>query len=189
MNQSGKTTERPLLRGIQGGRGIAASLIVLLHLSMFSQNTFGRPLLGNALSWCYAGVDFFFVLSGFLIATIHWDDLGQPSRLGAYVYKRVARIYPFYWVALTAFLLLRTFAPTLAAFSPTDVVENYLLWPIPSQYVMSVAWSLSYEVLFYAAFAVGILSRRSLGWIECCGSWDSPPRWPPVFAARFFRLW
>ncbi|NBQ54213.1 MAG: acyltransferase, partial [Proteobacteria bacterium] len=47
------------------------------------------------------GVDFFFVLSGFIILHAHMDDIGRPARLGRYLWRRAVRVYPIYWICLT----------------------------------------------------------------------------------------
>jgi peptidoglycan/LPS O-acetylase OafA/YrhL len=54
----------------------------------------------------HAGVDLFFVISGFIITYVHYDDIGTPSRLGRYAARRFQRIYPLYWLATLVTLIL-----------------------------------------------------------------------------------
>jgi len=54
----------------------------------------------------HAGVDLFFVISGFIILFVHYDDIGRPERLGRYVGRRLSRILPTYWVALVLIVVL-----------------------------------------------------------------------------------
>jgi len=85
------------LTGVQAARGIAALLVVVHHCA----GTLALPkYAGVAFAGGYfvpfgrAGVDFFFVLSGFIIAWIHSGDVGDRSQLGQYTAKRLARIFP-----------------------------------------------------------------------------------------------
>ena len=59
---------------------------------------------GAAFNFGYAGVEFFFVLSGFIMVLVHRRDFGQPSKALVFMRKRVVRIYPIYWLVM-AFLL------------------------------------------------------------------------------------
>ena len=90
------------LLGIEAARGLAALLVVTRHCTQMLSGAryFGALPLGGLFVFGHAGVDFFFVLSGFIIAYIHAGDLGRPERFGGYASKRVIRIYPTYWVAL-----------------------------------------------------------------------------------------
>jgi exopolysaccharide production protein ExoZ len=85
---------------LQAGRAFAALAVVLFHLNIYAFGT--KPHMGGELSSLfnmgYAGVEFFFVLSGFLMMHVHHADLGRPEKLAAYARKRAVRIYPMYWI-------------------------------------------------------------------------------------------
>ena len=102
---------RPRLDSLQVFRGVAALLVVLHHAGTFSVGHFGAPFLGNALDWGASGVDFFFVLSGFIIYFIHRPDLGRPERLRGFALKRLVRVYPIYWVACGVVIPLYFLSP------------------------------------------------------------------------------
>ena len=53
-----------------------------------------------AFQFGHAGVDLFFVISGFVILFVHWEDIGRPQRISRYAGRRLTRILPIYWVAL-----------------------------------------------------------------------------------------
>ena len=137
-------------------RGIAATLVVLLHASI-SKGFAGHPPLGGLASFGYSGVDIFFVLSGFIISYVHHRDLGHPRLIGPYLYKRVARVYPFYWIVLAATFLERGVTP--GSIPPADLFRSITLVHGPGLFV-GIAWTLQYEVLFYALFALAVLHRN-----------------------------
>jgi exopolysaccharide production protein ExoZ len=150
---------------LQAGRAFAALLVVLFHLNgaIFGQGAHFGPEFSPILRFGYAGVQFFFVLSGFIIAHIHWQDIGRPERLPRYAWKRFARIYPVYWVVLAlmipVLLMVPSFGPPTAR-EPVHIVTSILLIPMPENPILDVAWTLRHEVLFYAVFGLLLLNRR-----------------------------
>jgi exopolysaccharide production protein ExoZ len=154
---------RPNLFLIQSMRGIAALLVVLFHLGEQSQVYLGRNFAYGLFGMGKSGVDFFFLLSGFIICHIHYDDFGYRSQFRSYVTKRFVRVYPLYLI-----LTLIALAFYLAGFGHTSklsaqvIARSFLLLPqLAHTYpIINVAWTLSYEVFFYAVFALGILAGR-----------------------------
>ncbi|TGW04461.1 acyltransferase, partial [Mesorhizobium sp. M2D.F.Ca.ET.145.01.1.1] len=92
-------------------RGICALLVALFHFptaSVISQSSF----IGSS----YLFVDFFFVLSGFVIASSYANRLGRPEEVARFALVRFGRIYPLHLVMLAAFAafeLLRLMLPQL----------------------------------------------------------------------------
>jgi len=72
----------------------------------------------------HAGVDFFFVLSGFIIFFVHGKDIGKPSRLPHYVWRRFIRIYPVYWAVTLISIVLAFFFSKLSTVSIRDGVDG-----------------------------------------------------------------
>ncbi len=145
-----------ILTSIQAARGIAALAVVLCHAG----TVLGDPF-GGILRIGHAGVDFFFVLSGFVITTAHCNDMGRPSSLSSYAHKRLVRIYPIYWGATAIALGLWSLGIIpLSNVGPGGIVMSLLLLPQHAEPTLGVAWTLHHEVLFYVAFAILILHRR-----------------------------
>ena len=162
-----------MLLSLQAARAAAAALVVLFHLGgTFAQDRyFGFKALDVLFVWGDAGVDFFFVLSGFLIMTVHRRDIGRPQALGGYLVKRLLRIYPSYWLVSAAVLAAAWVVPSLRSALPADLptlIAALLLLPQDPAIVggtgspiLFVAWSLHFEMLFYAVFALAIASRAA----------------------------
>ena len=108
----------------------------------------------------HAGVDLFFVLSGFVILHVHGRDIGRPDRARHYALRRFTRVMPIFWVALALTMLL-----SAAGAHPTpklaDIAWSALLLPAWTEPILGVAWTLQYEVVFYAVFCVLILNRSA----------------------------
>lgn len=146
------------LDNLQVLRGIACLAVVAYHVSDIEAG-FGlgqNPL--KPVRWFgYAGVDLFFVLSGFIIATTCRADLGRVDRLPRYLFRRFWRVYPPYWAALAVATVLYAClseTPLLGDRWPSEWLDTLLLFPqAPVPRILPVAWTLSYEVMFYLAFA------------------------------------
>lgn len=126
-------------------RGMAACAVVFHHAYGVDHPAVGASRLGAA------GVDLFFVISGFIMATVAADR--QPL---AFLRERAWRIYPMWLIALGPWLVLRK--PGLMA-----AAANVTLWPIYGNAFhipeLHVGWTLSFEMLFYVAFALGLATR------------------------------
>lgn len=166
------------LTGIEAARGFAALFVVLFHATaiMSLPKYFAAVPLGGVFSFGYAGVDFFFVLSGFIILFVHYGDIGKQETLKAYTIKRVLRIYPVYWIVSALVLLALWLDPSLNNGLPStdSILRSFLLVPQEGTYpLVIVAWTLVHEVFFYLMF--GILIFR-----PCFGL--------PLMAAWFFGV-
>jgi peptidoglycan/LPS O-acetylase OafA/YrhL len=150
-------------------RGVAILLVVLNHVSAlagdWSAHGWGRLAL-----YADAGVTVFFVLSGFLLyrpfVVAHAGQRAAP-RVSDYLRRRVLRVVPAYWLALT---ILAVWPGIAGAFSG-DFWRYYFFLQIYEQGTFHLgiasAWSLCVEVAFYlllplfAATVATIVSRRA----------------------------
>lgn len=135
------TRDLPSLTAV---RAVAALLVFAYHLQTTHVLSFGPAKFG------YTGVGFFFILSGFLLT---WG-YGPELDTGRFYWRRFARIYPNHLVTWAIAFLL----PATLLVSPGAVLLNLTLlhaWVPDVSYAYSVngvAWSLSCEMAFYAAF-------------------------------------
>lgn len=157
-----------MYKSLQAGRAIAAVLVVLFHLgvAVSASKYFGIPAFGIPFSFGDSGVEFFFVLSGFIIFTAHRADISKPRKLAAYVYKRFIRVYPTYWIIFGVIFLM---ALALREDAPRDlgiILKSLALLPQDPGVVggtgapvIIVAWTLQYEIVFYLFFALLIVNQ------------------------------
>src|SRR3954452_23310572 len=83
---------------IQALRAAAAIGVVVSHLTSFEAKYVPGPaILPRAADLCGLGVDLFFVISGFIIATVSLGQFGQPGAWRRFLGHRFLRIYPIYW--------------------------------------------------------------------------------------------
>jgi peptidoglycan/LPS O-acetylase OafA/YrhL len=164
-------------------RGIAACLVALFHLDAYS-HLYDVPFLRN--SWLF--VDFFFVLSGFVIAANYQQRLLDGFGVGRFLLLRLGRLYPLHFAVLTLFIgsellkvLRRILIPgtlwsltPIAPFSapqqaPDTIFANLLL--IQSLHVFDfltwnvASWSISTEFYTYVIFAACLVGFRKHAWI------------------------
>lgn len=149
----------PSLTGLRWG---AALVVFLYHVHNFGL-VGGAPgdVLGIAVGAGTAGVSFFFVLSGFVLA---WSSSPRDTARGFWR-RRFARIYPLHLAtALLALALAATVAPSLAPSGPGELLANLLLvssWnPAWWQAVNPVSWSLVCEAFFYLLFPLLVRMLR-----------------------------
>lgn len=164
MRQPLPSAPRGKLLGVEALRGIAAMLVVAFHAAeiLAGRNSYGTAPFGHFWAFGRAGVDFFFVLSGFIITFIHFGDIGHPRTMGAFWRKRLLRIYPTWWIvaALYSALLFISPTPGRAEQDWVHALFSFLLLPEPVDPILGVGWSLRHELLFYAIFSVLLLQRE-----------------------------
>jgi peptidoglycan/LPS O-acetylase OafA/YrhL len=146
----------PLFDGL---RAIAAGSIVITHVAAITSFNYGNPL-GAYTARLNMGVAFFFVISGFLLYRpfLAARFAGRPApRIRDYARRRVLRIFPAYWVALT--ILAATVG--LCGVFTGDWWIYYLLLQNNSKATtlcgIGAAWSLTIEAAFYVALPLWAL--------------------------------
>jgi len=156
----------PKLHSLQAFRGFFTIMVLLYHLKTICLQKFHYDPSYGLMEWAYGSLEFFFILSGFVIYYVHRGDIGHPERFKSYATKRLIRIYPIYWVVLAAVLPVYFLVPSFGdqtGRTPLHLIESIFLLP-PRQIgqIVTVAWTLSYEMWFYVIFGIAILiSRRA----------------------------
>ncbi len=163
------------LKALTGARGIAAWWVVLFHL----RGSMGplHPAVESAIAKGYLAVDFFFLLSGFVI-WLAWHDRFRTQGLsaaGRFLWKRMARIWPLHLFVLACAVVL---AIVLAASGRN--IDRFPFAELPLHIVLlqswgmvdplawnDPAWSISAESAAYLLFpllAVAVDWRRMPAW-------------------------
>lgn len=157
---------------VQALRALAVLLVVLHHAVKIVHDRLDGALpsfhLGNA------GVDLFFVISGFVIALATHEKV-QDWRI--FLRRRVIRIVPIYWLATSIKLALMIALPAMALHTGLDgwhILASYLFipamnvehQPLP---VLLQGWTLSFEMFFYLCFTALLALRLPVReWLTGC---------------------
>jgi exopolysaccharide production protein ExoZ len=148
------------LDSLQCFRGLAALSVAFFHASATTNPHAFNGLFGFG----FLGVDFFFVLSGFIILSSHFEDEKTISSLKTYYIKRFVRIFPSYWPISIGMIFIYSMLPNLSqqasAHQNISLISSLLLLPASTGPVLNVAWTLIYEVMFYFIFSIFFISGR-----------------------------
>jgi peptidoglycan/LPS O-acetylase OafA/YrhL len=157
----GKPSFRQHVTALDGLRGVAILAVFFYHYASGAKshtNSATVQAVSVVFGFGWAGVDLFFVLSGFLIAGILYDTLADTGYYKNFYVRRILRIFPIYYLVVVIFLLLTPFLNVhlKAAHLFFLVYLGYpaaLIWPPLVQISRYVAithlWSLSLEEQFY----------------------------------------
>ncbi|HYO76003.1 MAG TPA: acyltransferase [Thermoanaerobaculia bacterium] len=159
---------------MEGARGIAVALVFLVHYPAAFASWVRSGSWSDSVTqflWTVgpAGVDFFFVLSGYLI----YGAVLKPSLdYTKFIGRRIQRIYPAFLAVFALYLLLSYVFPSQSKIpaepgaAAVYILQNLLLLPglFPIQAIVSVAWSLSYEFFYYLALPALVLALRMQKW-------------------------
>jgi peptidoglycan/LPS O-acetylase OafA/YrhL len=167
---SGTTSQR--FEALDGWRGVCALVVALWHFQLG-----GHLERIGAFRSAYLFVDFFFVLSGFVIAYSAEQGLDAGGSRATFLRKRFARVWPLHAAMLGVMIGQELVRQKLEGWSfpdarqPHDILPNLALlhglgfdtdltWNWPS-------WSISVEMALYVIFALIFMAapRRWRGWI------------------------
>src|SRR5262245_27609564 len=162
------------LLAMEGMRGVAVLLVFCVHYHALFQRYLADGSTAMRVSRYvgtvgHAGVDLFFVLSGFLI---YGATIRRAAPFMRFMRRRVQRIYPTFLAVLSLYLLLTVLFPAQSKI-PHAVVPaaeylaaNVLLLPglFSIEPIITVAWSLSYEFFYYIALPLVVAALGMRGW-------------------------
>lgn len=152
------------IQSLQLLRAVAAIAVVLYHATVICEPFMGQSVFHGLFLSGYKGIDLFFVLSGFIIATVHNRDLGHPGRLANYLFNRISRVYPAVIIMTLAALVVYAsgFGGSVkdGKLSVGNFVSSILLLPHLGSPLVNVSWTLKYEMIFYMLFALCLVNIR-----------------------------
>jgi exopolysaccharide production protein ExoZ len=160
---------------IQGLRGIAALLVVVDHSMsiMISKDVLHGIDLNFAWLFGGIGVKIFFLISGFIMTITTHDEFGTPNASRHFLWKRLLRIAPLYWIATTLYaarLFLQGTPPHVAS-----LILSIFFIPHRNdlgvmQPVYGLGWTLNYEMFFYVLFGIALQFNILKGMAGLIGS-------------------
>lgn len=158
---------RTTVPAIEGLRGFAALLVFFAHYVTLIEPWMDR----ETATWIIArlpgavghsGVDLFFLLSGYLI---YGGLIRRREPLGQYFLRRVKRIYPTFTAVFALYVAACLLVPSQSKLPPDFeqaaiyLVINFLLLAeivgVPP--LITVSWSLSFEMLFYVVCPIFVM--------------------------------
>ena len=151
---------------LDGLRGVAAIMVLALHFpvtdSFFTNNFFVRQ------SWLF--VDFFFCLSGFIIATNYYTKINNWSIFKTYIHKRIARLLPLLYFTVILYFMYEMIGLFLKMKIEPQPICFYVMQTIDSlsflnstvifgstQGMNPPSWSISAEMISYIVFGLGMI--------------------------------
>ena len=194
--------KKPFLQSLQVLRFMAASLVLVGHvqhevadLKISGSGTFQEftPVVWGA------GVDIFFVISGFIIYLLTHKHFAERGYAGEFLKRRLIRVAPAYWVFTTLMLAAMTVFHSRISHNgvdPVHVLASYAFLPWPRadgdlMPILSLGWTLNYEMLFYLLFASVLALPRNRAMMVLSGIFIlgvAVNRWvpEPLWALRFW---
>ena len=191
-------TRSPVKRfeSLESLRGIAALLVVFYHAGVrtpFTESSFVRN--------CHLMVDFFFVLSGFVIFHSYGHRLRDRAQLLTFTITRFGRVYPLHFVMLWVFLAIEAMkllaqrvtgvVPADPAFSINDgrafLTNLFLVQALGFHDDVTFnypSWSVSTEFFTYQLFALVFLLARNH--VRTAARWIAPALSAGAFAVLWF---
>ena len=158
------------IHSLQALRAVAAWLVVADHaLLEITNNQSANSVTHVAWALGSTGVSVFFVISGFIMVHICWENFGGWAAAKNFLRRRVTRIVPLYWLATVAALAFHRISATHGAhdgwpelFHSLSFVPYYGAEGSWSP-ILPQGWTLSYEMMFYGVFALGLSFPRQIG--------------------------
>lgn len=150
---------------IQVLRAVAALLVVADHTLIHIFTVYDLPQIYHVMAWKLGGIGVttFFVISGFVMALTNDANFGRREEPLRFLLNRIIRIMPLYWLmsAIAATLFIVTASKQISIsyllmslffIVPLDTANHTIMQP-----VLGPGWTLSYEMFFYAVFALFLM--------------------------------
>ena len=149
------------IENVQALRGIAILMVLAFHVGGYEARVFGPAAILHGLTTRgQAGVDLFFVISGFVIVAISCGKSREKESPGTFLLRRAARIYPLYWFYTAIYVPIFVYRPDLMnrpeGTGKVDLIRSALLVPGPDVPLVGQGWTLVHEIYFYVVFAIAL---------------------------------
>ncbi|HEX4342980.1 MAG TPA: acyltransferase [Verrucomicrobiae bacterium] len=169
-----KSSERKI-ENIQALRGVAILLVLFHHVGRYEERFFTGGAWFHFFSLTgWTGVDLFFVISGFVMATITRGRFQKSHGTKTFLLRRAGRIYPLYWFYTLLYLPIFLFKPEWMNRPGADgniaVFQSFFLLPQKTSPIVGQGWTLVYEMFFYLVFGL-ILLRPERQKIKILFAW------------------
>ena len=148
-----KPTYHSSLHNIQMLRAFAA-ILVIMHHTLPHYHAMGGSLswINTISTWGFAGVDIFFIISGFIMAYTTFNKERTLHNAKTFFKHRLFRIYLGYWPFFLV-MLIGLYITNPSKLSNLDILNSFFLTNDDMfQLVLPVSWSLTYELYFYFLF-------------------------------------
>jgi exopolysaccharide production protein ExoZ len=153
------------LDSIQSLRAVAALIVVLFHSHIGYASSYLAASFDNEayiFGFGKVGVHVFFVISGYIM---YRTNFGSSRDFNAkhFILKRFLRVYPVYWAFVLMYVVSAFILMSPPKLSAAQYVGMGLLTPGAASLLIGPAWTLSYEIYFYIAFAAAMILGRTRG--------------------------
>lgn len=153
------------LNSIQYIRGVAAIMVALYHFEPYINVALMKTKYSFKFIhyFGFSGVDLFFIISGFVI-WLTTNRSNTPPSAKHFLIRRLTRIFLPY-LSIVALTFLISPSGTLARYSTLDLIKMLTLYPFPMfEHIYGIAWTLTFELIFYLSFAILLLLQLSSLW-------------------------
>jgi len=169
------------INNIQILRFIASAMVLFGHVQHeagempYLDKTFYEPWMPVFFP---GGVDIFFIISGFIMYMLSKDNFGRPDAARQFIWRRIARVVPSYWLFTTAMVasaLIFSGYVTHSALDFGHVLASYFFVPAQNPYgryfpMLILGWTLNFEMMFYSVFAIALLFSHRTGVLFITGA-------------------
>ena len=158
-------------------RFFAALYVCLFHISVFSQLD-AHSWLNNFFSSGYMAVDFFFILSGFILSHNYAESIANKTfSYFSFLSKRIARVYPVHLITLFIMMLCAFFLSYILEIgdffedqNTSNFLQNIIMvhswFGEENNSYNKPSWSISVEFFAYIIFPFLIMGKRYLSFLN-----------------------
>jgi peptidoglycan/LPS O-acetylase OafA/YrhL len=168
------------LPALDGIRAFAVLLVIPHNVNVLTDPLPGFAYLwGKYVQFGWAGVQLFFVLSGFLISRALLESRESPNYYSAFFGRRVLRIFPLYYATLIIILILWPLLPSAGEAVSEPAAKQFFYWTFLANWTsplggdikgISHFWSLAVEEQFYLLWPFVVHRRTPGALLRICAS-------------------